>query len=247
MLPLPLRNRLADLLVDAFHDPAARAALEALAAVLADPRALAGPVPERFPADLFEAGADGRRLRARFRRYAEAFASRAGRGAALLAGRAFDPPGADLGVAFGQAGLLWQGGLYFEVHEVLEPHWARAEGHDRDVLQGLIQAAVGFHHLARGNPAGACSLLAEAAGRLGDVHWRGVALEGFARDLASAAAQVAAAPGAGDTGCRCDRVPPFPFGPSRRAAAGVEAAAGTADLPEVPRARLRAQGAGRTR
>jgi hypothetical protein len=235
MLPLPLRNRLAELIVDAFHDPAARAGLESLAAVLGDPRALAGPSPERFPADLFEAGTDGLHLAGRFRRHAEAFASRAGRGATLLAGRAFDPAAPDLGVALEQAALLWQGGLHFEVHEVLEPHWAKAEGHDRDVLQGLIQAAVGFHHLARGNPAGARSLLAEAAGRLGDVHWRGVALGGFSRELASAAADVDAAPG-GDTGVPWERVPPFPFGPSRRQASGAEAAAGAVGTrwPEGP-------------
>src|SRR5262249_21463658 len=50
-------------------------------------------------------------------------------------------------------------GLYFEVHELLEPVWFRAAEPERTALQGLIQVAVAFHHLENGNRDGARSLL----------------------------------------------------------------------------------------
>lgn len=57
------------------------------------------------------------------------------------------------------AAALFNAGLYFEVHELLEPLWVAAEGDLRIFLQGLIQVAVGLHHRATGNPRGAVSLL----------------------------------------------------------------------------------------
>ena len=67
-LPLPLRDRLADLVLDALHDREARRALEALAAVCADPRALdASPPPVAFPADLFDRGPEGWRIKSGYR------------------------------------------------------------------------------------------------------------------------------------------------------------------------------------
>ena len=47
-LPLPLRNRLADLILDALHDDRARRALQAVAAVCADPRAFPAAAWERY-------------------------------------------------------------------------------------------------------------------------------------------------------------------------------------------------------
>lgn len=73
-LPLPLRNRLADLILDALHDGGARRGLEAVAAVCADPHALdpAAPPPEGFPAELFDRRADGWRIRPGFAPHAAA-------------------------------------------------------------------------------------------------------------------------------------------------------------------------------
>lgn len=63
--------------------------------------------------------------------------------------------------ALEEAACLFNEGLFFEVHEVLEAVWL-AEGEDaRRLLQGLIQIAVGFHHLENNNLRGALSLLAE--------------------------------------------------------------------------------------
>ncbi|MFZ5775172.1 MAG: DUF309 domain-containing protein [Thermodesulfobacteriota bacterium] len=40
--------------------------------------------------------------------------------------------------------ILWDLGLFFEVHEVLEQAWHTARGEEREVLQAMIRAA-GFH------------------------------------------------------------------------------------------------------
>jgi len=50
-----------------------------------------------------------------------------------------------------RAAALWDARLFFEVHEVLEAVWQRAAGETRQALQGLIQIAVAFYHLAGGN------------------------------------------------------------------------------------------------
>ncbi len=42
--------------------------------------------------------------------------------------------------------VLWNRGLFFEVHELLESHWHGARGVRREVLQTLIQAAAVYVH-----------------------------------------------------------------------------------------------------
>src|SRR4030095_5287668 len=84
-LPLPLRNRLADLILDALRDDAARRGLEALAAVCADPRALGTAEPPRaFPDDLFEKDGDGWTIRSGHPQHAGALGERASRAARAL-------------------------------------------------------------------------------------------------------------------------------------------------------------------
>lgn len=192
-LPLPLRNRLADLVLDALHDAEARRALLAVAAVCAEPRGLAeGAPPPAFPADLFERRDDGWRLRSGYREHAAAFGERAKRAARALADRALDAPDPPLDVVLAQAGILFSAGLYFEVHEILEPHWMRADGVTRETLQGLIQAAVGYQHLANGNVAGARALLHDGAAKLLGRRLRGRDLDAFARSVAAHARALAA-------------------------------------------------------
>ena len=154
-LPLPLRNRLAELVLEAFHDHAARRELETLAA-------------------------DGSG-----EPHAAELAERAERARRLFAGRPLDPVDAPLEMALGQAALLFDGRLYFEVHELLEPYWLRAAGRERETLQGLIQVAVGFHHLGNGNGAGARALLHDGAAKLLGREIGGVAVDAFARAVVS--------------------------------------------------------------
>ena len=64
------------------------------------------------------------------------------------------------------AAALFNAGLFFEVHELLEECWRPAQGPARTLLQGLIQVAVGLHHLANENRRGALSVLEEGAAKL---------------------------------------------------------------------------------
>ena len=68
--------------------------------------------------------------------------------------------------AMDEAACLFNEGLFFEVHEVLEAVWLKQEGDARPLLQGLIQIAVGFHHLENRNLNGALSLLREGREKL---------------------------------------------------------------------------------
>jgi len=57
-------------------------------------------------------------------------------------------------------------GRFFEAHETWEEIWLLAAEPERTFLQGMIQVAAGFHHYARGNSAGALSLLQAALEKL---------------------------------------------------------------------------------
>jgi len=56
---------------------------------------------------------------------------------------------------------LFNGGRFFDAHEVLEDVWREAPWHSplRRHLQGLVQVAVAFHHQSTGNYVGALSVL----------------------------------------------------------------------------------------
>ena len=96
----------------------------------------------------------------------------------------------ELAEALDDARRLFGAHLYFEVHELLEPRWATAAGDEREALQGLIQVAVGFQHLANGNTTGARALLVDGAARLHGRVLGALALDGFARAVLDAAGAV---------------------------------------------------------
>lgn len=64
------------------------------------------------------------------------------------------------------ARAAWDAGLFFEVHEMLEPIWLHTRGSERDVLRGVIMAGAAMHHLTQGNLAGARGLLRDGARHL---------------------------------------------------------------------------------
>jgi uncharacterized protein len=192
-LPLPLRNRLAELILDAIHDPAAREGLAALAAVSADPHALDGRrLPERFPADFFERGRDGLAVRSGFATHGGELASRAQGGWNVLRDRPLVAAPPTLAEALDAAAALFDAGLFFEVHELLEPHWFRATGRAREALQGLIQVAVGFQHLVNGNRRGALALLHDGVAKLAAGALPDLPLEDFAAGARRCGAALAA-------------------------------------------------------
>ena len=51
---------------------------------------------------------------------------------------------------------------FFDAHEIWEDVWRESSGAEKKFLQGLIQAAVAFHHYSTGNLRGACSLMERA-------------------------------------------------------------------------------------
>src|SRR5437762_7107598 len=61
---------------------------------------------------------------------------------------------------------LFNGGEFFECHEVLEEAWTPERGPRRLFLQALIHVAVGSYHCQRGNPAGAVRQLRKALRKL---------------------------------------------------------------------------------
>jgi hypothetical protein len=179
-LPLRVRNQLAETIIAAFGDAAARRELERLTAGADPPPGWLTP-PEQ--------------------RYASTLRERAGRAASALAGWPLASPAAHVDVALAVAARLFDAGLYFETHEVLEPHWRGASGELREVLQGLIQVAVGYQHWFNLNFAGARSLLEEGSSRLRNRRLRGLDLEDFARAVQASASAV---------GDRPPTAPPFP-------------------------------------
>lgn len=169
-LPLRLRNRLTAIILAALHDGGARRKL----ATLASPGAAAG---QGWPV----AAA----------RSAQLLADRARRASDTLAGRPLRPASGSLPEALGDAAALFDGHLYFEAHELLEPHWRLAEGEAKEALRGLIQIAVGYQHLANGNLGGGRALLEEGAERLHGRRLERADLESFAGGVLASAGRLA--------------------------------------------------------
>ena len=67
--------------------------------------------------------------------------------------RTDSPP--DGGLALAAFAAAFDGGRFFDAHEILEAFWVAYRGEDRAFYQGLIQAAVALHHAAAGNARGA--------------------------------------------------------------------------------------------
>lgn len=161
---LLLRDALAALFVRAAAgDTAARQTLAALARWAAGERPgaelLALRVGEDTPEPLFDATG----LAARFAAQDAYARDRARR---LTAALGWIADGKLTGDPLQCARAAWDAGLFFEVHEILEPVWLGEAPPRRDALQGVIMAGAALHHLCSGNLAGAKSLLRDAARHL---------------------------------------------------------------------------------
>ncbi len=55
---------------------------------------------------------------------------------------------------------------FFLCHETLEELWMDYKGEDREAIQGIIQIAVGYYHLLRGNEIGALKLFERGGNRV---------------------------------------------------------------------------------
>lgn len=65
-----------------------------------------------------------------------------------------------------EAQRLLDEGKPFHAHEVFEDAWKSTDGPERELWRGLAQLAVGLTHAARGNGAGAASLLERGAANI---------------------------------------------------------------------------------
>jgi hypothetical protein len=211
-LNLALRNRIADWMLEALERPTSEGPLRALIefARRADPEGFAtmtAPAAGMLVAagDLFEPCDGGVRLRPDLCRDLEALRRRAERFEQAIArsrercGEATkDAPGStqpeSIAWCLCAAAALFDEGLFFEVHELLEPAWGRAGVDLRVFLQGMIQIAVGLHHHGNGNLRGAVSLLVEGRAKLERFRPRdyGVALERFCAGIDHCAAEAMA-------------------------------------------------------
>ncbi len=203
-LPLPLRNRLAELILDSLHDPKARSALGALARFCGEPEDAPAP-----PEVLAEFPAAVRREHRRFRRE---LCERTQRAWEVVRGRLLAGREPALAEALDQAADLFDAGLYFEVHELLEPYWMRGEGASREALQGLIQIVVGFQHLVNGNVEGALRLLGEGSAKAAGKALAGRDLRKFVAAVGDAREAAAAHGGEARRAFHRALVPRFPRG-----------------------------------
>ena len=91
-------------------------------------------------------------------------------------------------------------GRPFHAHEVLEDAWKSSDEPHRQLWRGMAQLAVGLTHAARGNRAGAMSLLRRGAGNIEPYREAGpygidvVGLIGWANRVADGGGVDAAAP-----------------------------------------------------
>ena len=84
--------------------------------------------------------------------------------------------------------LLFNEGRYFDAHEELEAAWREEKGRIRQLYQGVLEAAVTYLHITRGNYAGAVKVYGRSMRWLKD--WpeqcRGIEVGQLRRDLAAA-------------------------------------------------------------
>ncbi len=68
-------------------------------------------------------------------------------------------------------------GEFFACHETLESVWNRQTGVEREFTQGIIQIAVAYYHVLRGNQVGALKLWKRGLPRLLKFHPRCMGVE----------------------------------------------------------------------
>lgn len=88
--------------------------------------------------------------------------------------------------------LLFNNGKYFEAHEELEAAWKEETGRIRRLYQGILEAAVTYLHITRGNYAGAVKVYGRSMKWLND--WpetcRGIEVGQLRKDLEAAILEV---------------------------------------------------------
>ena len=209
-LPLPVRNRLAELILEAFREDAARAVLETLGRYCQGHALMSTDLPFGFPAEFFDERDGTLALKGAYRSDRDELCERTRRAWAVVKNWPHSGREPSLSQALDQAAALFDARLDFEVHEFLEPFWMSAQGPGKEALQGLIQVAVGYHHLANNNLTGARLLLEEGSAKLVGRRLEGLDLDAFALALRQTLERISQLGAEGAGKFDWSQVPKFP-------------------------------------
>ncbi|KAF7129264.1 hypothetical protein RHSIM_Rhsim10G0151800 [Rhododendron simsii] len=89
------------------------------------------------------------------------------------------------GASFSEAVELFNGGDYYKCHDVLESLWNDAEDPARTLIHGVLQCAVGFHHLFNKNHKGAMMELGEGLCKLRKMNFKGGPFLRFEQEISA--------------------------------------------------------------
>ncbi|NP_001242712.1 uncharacterized protein LOC100785613 [Glycine max] len=86
---------------------------------------------------------------------------------------------------FDEAVALFNGGEYYKCHDYLEALWLNAEEPTRTLIHGILQCAVGFHHLFNQNHRGAMMQLGEGLCKLRKMEFSNGPFQKFEKDISA--------------------------------------------------------------
>ncbi|CAN8284740.1 unnamed protein product [Cochlearia groenlandica] len=87
--------------------------------------------------------------------------------------------------SFEDAVTLFNKRDYYKSHDALEALWVRAEEPARTMFHGILQCAVGFHHLFNNNHKGAMMELGEGVCKLKKMNFENGPFHDFERDISA--------------------------------------------------------------
>ncbi|CAL5193238.1 unnamed protein product [Lathyrus oleraceus] len=87
--------------------------------------------------------------------------------------------------SFDEAVTLFNGGEYYKCHDYLESLWHNAEEPSRTLIHGILQCAVGFHHLFNQNHKGAMMELGEGLCKLRKMEFSNGPFLMFEKDISA--------------------------------------------------------------
>ncbi|RDX90860.1 hypothetical protein CR513_27229 [Mucuna pruriens] len=86
---------------------------------------------------------------------------------------------------FDEAVALFNGGEYYKCHDYLEALWHNAQEPTRTLIHGILQCAVGFHHLFNQNHRGAMMELGEGLCKLRKMEFSNGPFHKFEKDISA--------------------------------------------------------------
>ncbi|XP_057437854.1 uncharacterized protein LOC130730001 [Lotus japonicus] len=92
---------------------------------------------------------------------------------------------ADENHTFDEAMTLFNGGEFYKCHDYLEALWHNAEDPTRTLIHGILQCAVGFHHLSNQNHKGAMMELGEGLCKLRKMEFSNGPFHKFEKEISA--------------------------------------------------------------